>query len=114
MVRKIKKQKIEEKIETEVVEKKEERAPFTFKSALGIFISCLVGSWIFPVILSLLGLKNNLAVVIGNTFVTSFGFVWTKNFIDTKKGYSKEFLKQYLIWAVIFGGISCFWLYRKF
>lgn len=108
--RKIKnKKKEEEKIEI----KEEKIKPFTLKSAFFIFISSMIGSWIVPMILVFLGIKNNLAVVIGNTFITSFGFVWTRNFIDNKKEYSRDFWMQYLTWAIIFGLISYFWLFRK-
>lgn len=117
MARKIKKVKVnKEKIENNIENQKkeeEEIKPFSIQSALAIFGSCLIGSWLFPVILSLLGVKSNLAVVIGNTFITSFGFVWTRNFIDSKRGYSKKFWQEYFVWAVIFGGISYFWLFRK-
>ncbi len=116
MARKIKKYKVEKKdSEEEKIkeEKAEEIKPFSLQSAFWIIIISLIGSWLIPLLLSFVGVNPNLGIVIGNTLFTSFGFTWVRHFIDSKKGFSKSFWKQYIIFAVIFGGISYFWLYRK-
>lgn len=107
------KQKKAEK-EKEAQDKKDlNLRPFSLQSAFWIIISSVIGSWLIPLLLTLVGVSPNLGVVIGNTFFTSFGFTWVRHFIDSKEGFSKSFWKQYAIFAVIFGGISYFWLYRK-
>lgn len=123
MVRKIKNYKKElEKQEKEEKEKKlkEEKEkedtklkPFSLQSALGIVISSLIGGIAFPFLLSLFGVNINLGITLGNVFITSFGFAWTRFFIDSKRGYCKDFWKQYAIFAIIFGVISYFWMFRK-
>ena len=47
------------------------------------------------------------------TFITSFACAWTRFFVDTKRGYCKEFWQQYAIFALLFGGISYFLIYRR-
>ena len=95
MVRKIKPQHIEEikkeeKKETEKEGREEKVNSFSIKSALVILASSLVG-----------------------TFITSFGFVWTRFFIDSKRGFCKKFWQQYIIWGIAFGLITYFWMFRK-
>ena len=125
MVRKIKNynEKKEEKLkekeeisekEKELKKKKDfEFKPFSIQSAFWIIGCTMIGSWIIPVLLMFVGIKSNVGMLIGNTFFTSFGFTWVRHFIDTKEGFSKSFWKQYLMFSVIFGLISYFWLFRK-
>ena len=117
MARKVKKYNIrkEEKLrEKEIQNKKNSQLkPFSIQSALWIIGVSMIGSWLIPVLLSFIGIKTNLGVVIGNTFFTSFGFVWVRHFIDSKEGFTRSFWKQYVIFSIIFGLISYFWLFRK-
>ena len=123
MARKVKKYNIrkEEKLREKERESKKEiqnkknsqLKPFSIQSALWIIGVSMIGSWLIPVLLSFIGIKTNLGVVIGNTFFTSFGFTWVRHFVDSKEGFSKSFWKHYIIFAVIFGAISYFWLFRK-
>ena len=55
----------------------------------------------------------NFSILLGNTFITSFGFVWTRFFIDSKRGFCKKFWQQYIIWGITFGLITYFWMFRK-
>ena len=87
--------------------------PFSIRSAFWIILISIAGSWVIPLILSFAGIKTNLGVLIGNTFFTSFGFVWVRHFIDSKEGFTRSFWKQYVIFSIIFGLISYFWLFRK-
>ena len=61
----------------------------------------------------LLGVNMNFSILLGNTFITSFGFVWTRFFIDSKRGFCKKFWQQYIIWGIAFGLITYFWMFRK-
>ena len=118
MVRKIKPQHIEEikkeeKKETEKEGKEEKVNSFSIKSALVILASSLVGTLVFPVLLLFFGVNMNFSILLGNTFITSFGFVWTRFFIDSKRGFCKKFWQQYIIWGITFGLITYFWMFRK-
>lgn len=119
MVRKIKPQHIEEKKEEKEetkkkIEGKDEKVnSFSIKSALVILASSLIGTIVFPVLLLFFGVNMNLSILLGNTFITSFGFVWTRFFIDSKRGFCKKFWQQYVIWGIAFGVITYFWMFRK-
>ena len=116
MVRKIKPQHIEEikKEEKKETESKEEKVnSFSIKSALVILASSSVGTIVFPVLLLLFGVNMNFSILLGNTFITSFGFVWTRFFIDSKRGFCKKFWQQYRIWGIAFGLRTYFWMFRK-
>lgn len=123
MARKVKKYSLgkEEKLREKERESKKEiqneensqLKPFSLQSALWIIGVSMIGSWLIPVLLSFIGIKTNLGVIIGNTFFTSFGFTWVRHFVDSKEGFSKSFWRQYIIFALIFGVISYFWLFRK-
>ena len=119
MVRKIKPQHIEEKKEEKEetekkIEGKDEKVnSFSIKSALVILVSSLTGTIVFPVLLLFFGVNMNLSILLGNTFITSFGFVWTRFFIDSKRGFCKKFWQQYIIWGITFGLITYFWMFRK-
>ena len=114
-----KEEKLKEKEEKVQKEKKTQKErdmnlkPFSIRSALWIIGISMIGSWLIPVILAFVGIKSNVGMLIGNTFFTSFGFVWVRYFIDSKEGFTKSFWKQYAIFALIFGLISYFWLFRK-
>jgi len=58
-------------------------------------------------------INMNFSILLGNTFITSFGFVWTRFFIDSKRGFCKKFWQQYIIWGIAFGLITYFWMFRK-
>ena len=116
MVRKIKPQHIEEikKEEKKETESKEEKVnSFSIKSALVILASSSVGTIVFPVLLLLFGVNMNFSILLGSTFITSFGFVWTRFFVDSKRGFCKKFWQQYIIWGITFGLITYFWMFRK-
>ncbi len=114
-----KEEKLKEQLEKDEKEKrlKEEKdlemKPFSLQSAFWIIVSSVIGSWLIPLLLTFVGIKANVGILIGNTFFTSFGFTWVRHFIDSKKGFSKSFWKQYIIFGIIFGVISYFWLFRK-
>lgn len=68
---------------------------------------------LFPFVLSFIGIPVHIGSVIGNTFITSFACAWTRFFVDNKKGFCKEFWQQYAVFAIIFGCISYFLIYRR-
>lgn len=102
----------EEKEKNDQKKKDSEIKPFSLQSAIGIILSSLAGSILFPFLLSLVGIKDvRLGILLGNVFISSFGFTWVRHFIDSKKGFCKSFWIQYATFAVIFGIISYLWFY---
>ena len=95
-------------------EKVEETKPFfNWKSMLIVLVGATFAVTLFPFMLSFIGVPIHIGSVIGNTFITSFACAWTRFFVDTKRGYCKEFWQQYAIFALLFGGISYFLIYRR-
>ena len=95
-------------------EKTEEKKPFfNWKSMLVVLAGATFAVTLFPFMLSFIGVPVHIGSVIGNTFITSFACAWTRFFVDNKKGFCKEFWQQYAVFAIIFGCISYFLIYRK-
>ena len=94
-------------------EKKEEKPFFNWKSMAVVLVGATFAVTLFPFMLSFIGVPIHIGSVIGNTFITSFACAWTRFFVDTKRGYCKEFWQQYAIFALLFGGISYFLIYRR-
>lgn len=84
---------------------------FGFKSALVILAGAIVGTIIFPIILSLFGVSQNLGILIGNTIITSFTIAYSRFFIESNKGFCRNFWINYFLFALAFGFISYFWRY---
>ncbi len=87
---------------------------FGFKSALAILAGAVGGTIIFPLLLSLLGVNANFSIMIGNTFITSFGIAYSRFFIESKKGLCKSFWLTYLFFGISFGIMSYLWRYLNF
>ena len=118
MVRKInnhnknKEKKLMEKEEKKKAQ--EEKKPFfNWKSMLVVLAGATFAVTLFPFMLSFIGIPIHIGSVIGNTFITSFACAWTRFFVDNKKGFCKEFWQQYAVFAIIFGCISYFLIYRR-
>jgi hypothetical protein len=121
MKRKVKKynvkhdEKLKEREEKEKIKREEEKneiKPFSFKSAFAVIISCLTGSVIVPYLLGFVGIKDvRIGILLGSMFVSSFGFVWVRNFMDSKKGFSKSFWIQYAVMGAVFGAIAYLWFF---
>lgn len=95
-------------------EKTEEKKPFfNWKSMLVVLAGATFAVTLFPFMLSFIGVPITIGSVIGNTFITSFACAWTRFFVDNKKGFCKEFWQQYAVFAIIFGCISYFLIYRR-
>jgi hypothetical protein len=95
-------------------EKVEETKPFfNWKSMLIVLAGATFAVTLFPFMLSFIGIPIHIGSVIGNTFITSFACAWTRFFVDNKKGFCKEFWQQYAVFAIIFGCISYFLIYRR-
>ena len=95
-------------------EKAEETKPFfNWKSMAVVLVGATFAVTLFPFMLSFIGVPVHIGSVIGNTFITSFACAWTRFFVDNKKGFCKEFWQQYAIFALLFGGISYFLIYRR-
>lgn len=103
----------EEKKKAQEEKKEEEKPFFNWKSMAVVLVGATFAVTLFPFMLSFIGVPIHIGSVIGNTFITSFACVWTRFFIDTKRGYCKEFWQQYAIFALLFGGISYFLIYRR-
>ena len=84
---------------------------FGFKSALLILFGGIVGTIIFPIFLSLFGASQNFGILIGNTVITSFAIAYSRFFIESKKGFCRNFWISYLLFAIALGIISYFWRY---
>ena len=87
---------------------------FGFKSALVILAGAVGGTIIFPLLLSLVGVSTNFSIMIGNTFITSFGIAYSRFFIESKKGVCRSFWLNYLFFGVSFGIMSYLWRYLNF
>ena len=100
----------EEKKKAQEEKKEEEKPFFNWKSMAVVLVGATFAVTLFPFMLSFIGVPIHIGSVIGNTFITSFACAWTRFFVDTK---SKEFWQQYAIFALLFGGISYFLIYRR-
>jgi len=103
----------EEKKKAQEEKKEEEKPFFNWKSMAVVLVGATFAVTLFPFMLSFIGVPIHIGSVIGNTFITSFACAWTRFFVDTKRGYCKEFWQQYAIFALLFEGISYFLIYRR-
>lgn len=85
---------------------------FGVKSALVILLFAVLGIYVTPLLLSLLGVSWGMGVIIGNTLLTPLGICYSRFFIETKKGYTKNFLYLYLAFAAAGLFISFFWMMK--
>ncbi|MGL5153018.1 MAG: hypothetical protein ACRC7N_20865 [Clostridium sp.] len=85
---------------------------FTIKSAFVILGFGVLGTYIFPMILSALGASTEMGVVIGNALITPFGIAVSRCFVETKQGFGKKFCMIYGGFALAFGFISAYWMYK--
>ena len=84
---------------------------FSLKGSLIVMVGAVIGNIVLPMILSLFGISQKLGIIIGNVTVTAYTISFVRYFIESKKGYCKEFLINYSLFAVGFGVISFFWVY---
>ncbi|WP_300383762.1 hypothetical protein [Clostridium sp.] len=84
---------------------------FGFKSAFLIVFGGVVGSVVFPFLLSYLGVGKDLSMLIGNILFPSLAISYSRYFVESKKGICKEFWINYGIFALSFGIITYFWRY---
>lgn len=84
---------------------------FSFKSAMIILMGALIGTIVVPYLLSLVGVAYNLGGVIGITLVTGYAIAYTRYFVESKKGYCKNFWLTYAGFGIALAAISIFWLY---
>ena len=103
----------EEKKKVQEEKTEETKTFFNWKSMLIVLAGATFAVTLFPFMLSFIGIPIHIGSVIGNTFITSFACAWTRFFVDNKKGFCKEFWQQYAVFAIIFGCISYFLIYRK-
>ena len=84
---------------------------FSLKSSLTIIGGAFVSTVVFPYLLSLIGIRFNIGVVIGNTFILGLILAYTRFFIETKQGFCKSFWMTYAGFGAAFGFISFFWMF---
>ncbi|MGL4773443.1 MAG: hypothetical protein ACRC2K_07765 [Clostridium sp.] len=85
---------------------------FGIRSALTILGFAVLGTYLFPFLLSMLGASKEMGVVIGNMLITPIGIAISRCFIETKQGFNKKFFAIYAGFGVVFVLISSYWMYK--
>ena len=85
---------------------------FSYKSAIIILGAAVFATIAVPYLLGLIGVSNNLAVLIGNMTITPYAVSYTRYFVEGKEGYCKGFWRTFAICSIGLGLIVYFWLYR--
>lgn len=84
---------------------------FGYKSAFIIALTAALSCFFLPNMLSILGLDTRITTLISNAIFISLAVCYCHFFIETKKGFSKSFIKLYVGFFIATGIISYFWLY---
>ncbi|MCR2044501.1 hypothetical protein [Anaerosalibacter massiliensis] len=84
---------------------------FSMKSALIILLDAIVGTFVFPYILTLFGVSFKFGVILGNVIFTGYALSYARFFIESNKGYCKKFWFTYAGFSLAFAIIVYFWLY---
>lgn len=86
---------------------------FSIKGALIILLGAIVGTFIFPYLLSLIGVNFKFGVVLGNAIFTGYALAYARFFMELGKGYCKKFWLTYGGFSLAFAIIAYFWLYLE-
>ncbi len=84
---------------------------FSYKSAFIIVMSAVLSCLFFPNMLAIFGVDTRITTMIGSAVIISFAVCYCHYFIETNKGFHKNFVKMYLGFFIAIGIISYFWLY---
>lgn len=87
---------------------------FSYKGAAILILICAFATLGVPGLLNLLGIHSKAITVFSTAFLSSIGVCYVRNFIESKKGMSKNIVFQFLIFFVAFFIISYFWLYYQY
>lgn len=93
--------------------KNKEIPSFTFRGALAVAGFAILGTFIFPVMFMWL-IDFKLLIVIGNTFITSFGIAFTRFNIETKRGFTKGFYILWFLFGLSFFVLTFIWMFVNY
>lgn len=84
---------------------------FGVKSSLALILAGALSTVFIPLLFSLIGIDKRISIVIGNTVILGFALAYTRFFIESKRGFCKQFWYTYAGFGTMFGFISFFWIY---
>lgn len=84
---------------------------FGFKSALIIAGSALLSSIFLPFLLSFTHIDIRLISLLSNAFIISLAVCYCHFYIETDKGFGKNFIQVYIGFFIGISIICYFWLY---
>ena len=84
---------------------------FSYKSAVIIVLSAALSCFFLPNMIAGFGVDTRITTLIGNAVIISFAVCYCRYFIETDKGFHKNFITVYFCFFIAIGIISYFWLY---
>lgn len=93
-------------------EKNKEIPSFSYKGAFAVAGFAILGNFVFPVMFMWL-VDFRILVILGNTFITSFGIAYTRFNIETKRGFVRGFFNLWFWFGLSFGILSVVWIVSK-
>lgn len=87
---------------------------FSYKGAAILACACLMGTLVIPSLLKYLGIGSKIATVLSTSVLGSLGICYVRNFVDSKKGMSKNLIFQFLIFFFAFFIISYYWIFYQY
>lgn len=86
---------------------------FSFKSAFVILLSAIIGGIFLPLFVQSIGLDHKLVNVFGLSLSISFATAFSRNFLDSDRGFDKSFWKTFGLFAILTTIIAYFWVYQN-
>lgn len=84
---------------------------FGFKSAFVIVLTAAFSSFFLPNMLAIFGIDTRITTLLANSILISLAVCYCQFFIETNRGFGKDFIRIFLCFLVATGIISYFWLY---
>lgn len=84
----------------------------SFKSGIILMVAAAIANLVAPYLLYMAGLDYKLGAIIANVIITAFAVAYTRYFVETKRGFCFGFWRLYLLFAIAFGTIGWFWVYK--
>ena len=86
--------------------------PFTFKSAIILAVSVLLGAIVIPFFMSRIGVAIGTSTTISLPFLTAGALGCTRYFIDSERGFCKGFYLTLLV-TFVATALACWLLFYK-
>lgn len=87
---------------------------FSYKGAAILACACILGTVAVPALLEFLSIGSKIATVCSTALFGSLGICYVRNFVDSKKGMSKNLVFQFLIFFFAFFVIGYYWVFYQY